>query len=67
MVRYWLYALELKIFKNKNSFLRPVKMMLLDQSIFPFLMNAAFLYFIGMTNGKSSEESVQDIKKVITV
>ena len=31
--RYWWYALDLKVFKNPNTFLRPVKMMLLDQVI----------------------------------
>ena len=30
-LRYWWYALELKVFTNPNLFLRPVLMMLLDQ------------------------------------
>lgn len=31
ILRYWWYALDLKIFANPNIKLRPVKMMLLDQ------------------------------------
>lgn len=33
-LRYWWYYLDLKVFKNKAAFLRPVKMMLLDIVIF---------------------------------
>ena len=32
-MRYWWYALELKIFTNPKAFLRPVQMMLFDQVI----------------------------------
>jgi hypothetical protein len=44
-MRYWWYALELKIFKNANTKLRPVKMMLLDQvSIAEFFVSSPFFY-----------------------
>jgi hypothetical protein len=32
-LRYWWHFMELNIFKNPNIFLRPVKMMALDQVI----------------------------------
>ena len=38
--------------------------MLLDQATSPFTLNAAFLYYLGMVDGKSHSESVNDIKKV---
>ncbi len=38
--------------------------MILDQATSPFTLNAAFLYYLGMFDGKSHAECINDIKKV---
>jgi hypothetical protein len=38
-------------------------MMILDQATSPFTLNAAFLYYLGIVDGKSHTDSVNDIKK----
>jgi len=63
-LRYWWYALDLKVFSNANSFLRPVKMMLLDQATTPYIMNGLFLYYLSKTNGDSNQDSIGNVKKV---
>jgi hypothetical protein len=51
------------MFTNANSFLRPVKMMLVDKATTPFILNGAFLYFL-RTDGDSNEDSINNVKKV---
>lgn len=62
MFRYWLYALDLKIFKDRTSKLRPFKMMLLDQSIMPWLANSLFLMYLNLFNTKSLNDSFEITK-----
>ena len=59
-VKVWWDALEYKIFKNPKQFLRPIKMMLLDQSTSPFILNGCFLYVLAIYGGKSHSEAVDD-------
>ena len=61
-MKYWWYALELKIFKNINSFLRPVKMTILDQTTTPFILNSTFLYYLAFTDGKSHQQAIELIR-----
>ncbi|CAF0953229.1 unnamed protein product [Brachionus calyciflorus] len=61
-LKYWWYALELKIFRDPKIFLRPVKMMLCDQATSPFILNSAFLYYLAVTDGKSHEKALEIVK-----
>lgn len=62
VLKFWWFALELKIFSNPKTFMRPFKMMLADQATSPFVLNAAFLYYLAVTDGKSHKDAVQVVK-----
>jgi len=64
-LRYWWYYLDLKLFKNKKTFLRPVKMMLVDIATVRFGIIASFVFYSSLCMGKSIKESASDFKKKI--
>lgn len=64
VLRYWWPALDLKIFKNKSTFLRPVKMMIVDIATFRFSIIAAFIFYVSLTQHKPVKECCEDLKKV---
>lgn len=62
-MRYWWFALDLKIV-TKPGYFKPVKMMILDQMVTPFALNAIFLYYLAFVNGKPHSECMDSIKQV---
>lgn len=60
ILKYWWYWLDQKIFVNKQAFLRPVKMMALDIVTCRFLIIAAFVYYVSLTQGKPIVECNED-------
>lgn len=64
VLRYWWPALDLKIFKNKNTFLRPVKMMIVDIATFRFGIIAAFIFYVSFTQHKPLGTCLEDLKEV---
>jgi len=64
VLRYWWYYLDLKIFKDKKAFLRPVKMMILDIATVRFGIIAAFVFYASLCMDKSFLESCSDLKDV---
>ena len=56
VLRYWWPALDLKIFKNRTTFLRPVKMMLVDIATFRFSIIAAFIFYVSLTQHKPFQQ-----------
>ncbi|CAF0935585.1 unnamed protein product [Brachionus calyciflorus] len=67
-LKFWWDILEYKIFKNPKEFLRPVKMMLLDQILSPYILNGSFLFVLALYGGKSYSEAYEEVKqKVLSV
>jgi len=65
VLKYWWYMLDLKIFKNKKLFLRPVQMMLVDQVVFRWPIIAAFVLYLNVTSGQSFQKSYADFSQRI--
>jgi len=66
-LRFWWPALDLKIFKNKSTFLRPVKMMIVDIATFRFSIIAAFIFYVSLTQHKPIKQCCEDLKEVIII
>ena len=66
-LRFWWPALDLKIFKNKSTFLRPVKMMIVDIATFRFSIIAAFIFYDSLTQHKPIKQCCEDLKEVIII
>ena len=64
VLRYWWHALDLKIFKNKTAFLRPVKMMVLDIATFRFSIIAVFIFYVSFMQNKPLNVCLQDLQQV---
>lgn len=64
VLRYWWHALDLKIFRNKTTFLRPVKMMIVDIATFRFSIIAAFIFYVSLMQNKPLKMCFQDLQEV---
>ena len=65
ILRYWWPVLDLKIFKNKSAFLRPVKMMIVDIVTVRFGIIAAFIFYVSLIQHKPIKQCCIDLKTVI--
>jgi len=61
-LKYWWYALDLKILGNPKIYLKPVKMMIIDQMTSPFILNALCIGYLSQLHGHTINQSIESVK-----